>query len=63
MNVIQAMHYGPYDEFRFSYEKITEYIQANELEAVFESIEIYYNDPVAEPDVRKWRTLIVFPLK
>jgi effector-binding domain-containing protein len=63
MEVIQAMHYGPYDEFRFSYEKITDYIQANELEAVFESIEFYYTDPVAEPDVRKWRTLIVFPLK
>lgn len=63
MEVIQAMHIGPYEELRFSYEKMMEYIQANQLDVVFEAFEFYYTDPEMEPDVRKWQTLIAFPLK
>ncbi len=63
MEVVQTMHSGPYEEFRFSYEKIIEYIQSNELDVVFKSFEFYYIDPDMEPDVRKWQTLIAFPVK
>jgi len=62
MKVVQAIHQGPYEEFRFSYEKLMRHVQENELDVAFEAFEIYYTDPMSEPDVRKWQTMIAFPL-
>jgi effector-binding domain-containing protein len=63
MDVIQAIHYGPYADLMNSYNKIMDYIAVNQIKITGESMEIYYTDPSLEPDVTKLQTLIAFPLK
>lgn len=63
MEVIQAIHYGPYDDVDNSYDKIMEYIATNQYRITGEVFEFYLNDPTQEPDITKYQTLIAFPLK
>jgi AraC family transcriptional regulator len=63
MEVIQAMHTGPYDDLQLSYNKLMEYIAVNQLKVTGVTFEFYLIDPSQEPDVTKWQTLIAFPLK
>lgn len=63
MDVIQAIHYGPYDDLMSSYNKIMDYIAVNQLKITGESLEIYNTDPSLEPDVTKLQTIIAFPLR
>jgi effector-binding domain-containing protein len=63
MEVIQAIHTGPYDDLHLSYNKLMEYIAVNQLKITGEIIEFYFTDPSQEPDVTKWQTLIAFPLR
>ena len=63
MDVIQAIHYGPYADLMNSYNKIMEYIAVNQLKITGENLEIYYTDPSLEPDVTKLQTVIAFPLR
>jgi ABC-type glycerol-3-phosphate transport system permease component len=63
MDVIQAIHYGPYDDLMSSYNKIMDYIAVNQLKITCESMEIYNTDPSMEPDVTKLQTIIAFPLR
>ena len=63
MEVIQALHSGPYDDLVNSYEKIMEYIATNQFTITGEAYEFYLNDPTLEPDITKYQTLIAFPLK
>jgi effector-binding domain-containing protein len=63
MDVIQAIHYGPYDDLMNSYNKIMDYIAVNQLKITGQNLEIYYTDPSMEPDVTKIQTLIAFPLR
>ena len=62
MDVIQAMHYGPYLELGTSYQKMMEYIGSNQIGVSGESFEFYFSDPGLELNVTKWQTLIAFPL-
>jgi effector-binding domain-containing protein len=63
MEVVQAMHTGPYQEFPLSYDLMGSYIQSNSLEITGEAFEFYLTDPGQEPDDSKWQTLIAFPLQ
>jgi effector-binding domain-containing protein len=63
MDVIQAIHYGPYSDLMNSYSKIMDYIAVNQLKITGESLEIYNTDPSLEPDITKLQTLIAFPLR
>ena len=63
MQVVRAMHTGPYEEFGISYGKIQKYIESNGLEVTGEVFEVYLTDPGMEPDQSKWKTIIAFPLK
>jgi effector-binding domain-containing protein len=63
MEVIQAIHTGPYDELQLSYSKLMEYIAVNQLKITGENFEFYFTDPSQEPDVTRWQTLIAFPLR
>jgi effector-binding domain-containing protein len=61
--VIQAVHTGPYEEFEQSYVQMMEYLEDNELGYTMEAFEFYMTDPMAEPNVTKWQTLIAMPIK
>jgi AraC family transcriptional regulator len=63
IQVIQAMHTGPYEDLMRSYEKLMEYISINKLAITGEAFEIYLTDPTMEPDITKWQTLIAYPLR
>jgi effector-binding domain-containing protein len=63
MPVIQAVHYGPCEGFQQSYSQMMEYIGENEYDVKWEAMEFYRTDPMAEPNVTKWETLITMPLK
>jgi effector-binding domain-containing protein len=63
IDVIQAIHTGPYNELQLSYGKLMEYIAINQLKITGETFEFYFTDPSNESDVTKWQTLIAFPLR
>ncbi len=63
MDVIQAIHYGPYADLMNSYNIIMDYIAVNQLKITGENLEIYYTDPSLEPDVTKLQTIIAFALR
>ncbi len=63
IEVIQAIHSGPYDDLKTSYNKLMEYIAVNQLQITGENFEFYFTDPAIEPDVTKLQTQIAFPLR
>lgn len=63
MQVVQAMHTGPYEEFTNSYDKLDRYITNQNLEVSGEAFEFYVTGMMTEADNSKWETLIAFPLK
>ncbi len=63
MNVVSAVHTGPYEKFMESYETLGAYIEDNGLEIDGSAFEFYIVNGNTEPDPNKWQTLIVFPLK
>jgi effector-binding domain-containing protein len=63
IEVIQAIHSGPYNDLQTSYNKLMEYIAVNQLMVTGETFEFYFTDPAQEPDITKWQTLIAFPLR
>jgi effector-binding domain-containing protein len=63
IEVIQAIHTGPYEDLQTSYSKLMEYIAVNQVKVTGETFEFYFTDPSQEPDITKWQTLIAFPLR
>lgn len=63
MQVVQAMHTGPYEEFTTSYDALDKYIKANGLGITGEAFEFYVTGMMTESDNSLWETLIAFPLK
>jgi effector-binding domain-containing protein/uncharacterized protein YndB with AHSA1/START domain len=63
IQVVQAMHTGPYEEFTSSYDKMDTYITTQGLEISGEAFEFYVTGMMTESDNSKWETLIAFPLK
>jgi len=62
MEVVQAVHTGPYEEFSTSYDELGAYIEAKELQVSGEAFEFYQVGMMAESDPSLWETLIAFPL-
>ncbi|HEY7468593.1 MAG TPA: GyrI-like domain-containing protein [Acidimicrobiia bacterium] len=54
-------HIGPYDQMRPAYEAIQSWIEAKGGTSSDVPWEVYYSDPVAEPDPSTWRTEIYQP--
>ncbi len=63
MEVVQALHTGPYEEFISSYELLGAYVETNEMEISGEAFEHYQVGMQTESDPALWQTLIAFPLK
>jgi len=63
IQVVQAMHTGPYEEFTTSYDEIDKYIKANGLEITGEAFEFYVTGMMTESDNSLWETMLAFPLK
>ena len=63
MKVVQALHTGPYEQFRDSYEKMGAFIAEQGLAITGESFEFYKVGMQDTPDASRWQTLIAFPLK
>ena len=63
MQVVQALHTGPYEEFTTSYGIMETYIKENGIEVTGEAFEFYTVSMSQEPDPAKWETIIAFPLK
>lgn len=63
MKVVRAIHTGPYEKFRESYETMGAYIETNGLEVSGSAFEFYTVNGSTEPDPNKWQTVIAFPLK
>ncbi|MEI6123650.1 MAG: SRPBCC family protein [Bacteroidota bacterium] len=58
-----AKHFGAYETTYKSHEVIENYIKQNKLLPTSASWEIYITDPEKEPDMTKWETEIVYPIK
>jgi len=63
MEVVQAVHTGPYEEFSTSYDELGAYIETNEIDVNGEAFEFYQVGMQMESDPALWQTLIAFPLK
>ena len=63
MQVVEAMHTGPYEEFMSSYMELDAYVEAHGLETTGEAFEFYMTDPMSVQDPYKWQTIIAYPLK
>ena len=63
MEVVQAVHTGPYEEFSTSYDELGAYILAKKIQVSGEAFEFYQVGMMAESDPSLWETLIAFPLK
>ncbi len=63
MNVVRAIHTGPYEKFMESYESLGAYIESAGLEIDGSAFEFYIVNGQSEPDPNNWQTVIAFPLK
>jgi len=62
-NVLMAIHMGPYEEVRGTYDAVKAYMEANNKEANGDPWEVYVTDPGEEPDQSKWITEVYYPVK
>ena len=62
MQMVTALHKGPYEELAISYGKMQKYMTAEGLDVTGEAFEFYLTGIMSEPDQSKWETLIAFPL-
>ncbi len=61
--IVTAFHYGSYETVYKSHELIEKFLQKNKFVVKDIPREIYITDPEKEPDMRKWKTEIVYPVK
>lgn len=61
--VVSAIHTGPYETLYKSHEAIDAWIKENKLAKNGVAWEIYIIDPQKEPDMTKWETEIIYPVK
>lgn len=61
--VAQTLHVGPYDQMTPAYDGLLAWIRDHGCAPAGDAWEVYYSDPVVEPDPATWRTLIVQPYR
>jgi effector-binding domain-containing protein len=54
-------HYGPYETVPGAYEATAAWLREQGLKGATGHWEVYYTDPVEEPDSARWRTDVVVP--
>ncbi len=54
---------GPYDEMEPAYAALTDWIAHRGGQPAGDAWEVYFSDPVQEPDPQRWRTEIVMPFR
>ena len=57
-----GMHIGPYDTMKETYGQLMKWVGAQQLTPHQEMWEVYLSDPQREPDSKKWRTEIFWPV-
>jgi hypothetical protein len=63
IEAVAATHTGKFEYLMSSYETLSEYVAANNLEVTGEAFEVYLTSPLESPDPMTWKTMIAFPLK
>ena len=61
--VATVTNMGPYDNLPQTWSALTEWMEAEGLQAAGAPWEVYMTDPGADPDQSKWRTDIFFPVR
>ena len=56
-------HIGPYDQLGDAVTALTAWIDAHAGEPAGAHWEVYYSDPIREPDPHAWRTDVVMPMR
>ncbi|HEX5997467.1 MAG TPA: GyrI-like domain-containing protein [Jiangellales bacterium] len=56
-------HFGRYEDLTMAYEAVHRWLDDHGLVPAGPHWEIYYTDPVAEPDPSRWRTDVVVPYR
>ena len=56
-------HVGPYDQMKPAYQAIEAWIVEHDSQAEGPAWEVYYSDPIEQPNPANWRTEIVQPYK
>jgi len=54
---------GPYDEMEPAYAALAEWVARRGGRVAGDPWEVYFSDPVREPDPRTWRTEVVMPFE
>lgn len=60
--VASIIHVGPYDTLEDTYTRLTAWLADAGIQGSGPMWEVYWTDPVAEPDPATWRTEILIPL-
>lgn len=63
IEAVAATHTGSYAYLPESYEALTSYAAANDLELTGEAFEVYLVPMMESPNPMEWKTMIAFPLK
>jgi effector-binding domain-containing protein len=59
--VIEAVHEGPYDSIRSTYDDVQRFAAESGLRPAEGMWECYLTDPQASPDPSTWRTMVCWP--
>ena len=62
-NVVKAIHHGAYERLPETYFGINEWMRKNKVIVTGPGWEVYLVDPATEPDPKKWKTAIYFPIE
>ena len=58
-----TMHIGPYETLPEAYQALEQWVDGHGYEKAGPFWEVYFTDPNEEPDVSKWRTQVVMPIR
>ncbi len=59
---VHGLHTGPYDTMSKTYGELTEWTKEHHLTPHDQVWEVYLSDPQKEPDPKKWKTEIFWPV-
>lgn len=60
---VQTTHVGAYERLRKAHEALEQWADRHDSETAGPAWEVYFTDPSEEPDMSKWRTQVVMPLR
>ena len=60
---VQTIHVGAYERLPGAHEALEQWAKEHGYEPAGPCWEVYFTDPSEEPDVTKWRTQVVMPVR